>query len=144
MKQPTAIYSTVARSDHLGFYADQVLNARSVVDFLDLNQHEIARIAQVSPASVRYDDKIPKELLQRIEEIANVCGLVADFFNGDAAKTALWFKTPNPQFGNISPRDMIRYGRYKKLLQYVLVAGDANRKAISAVKHGSPSSAETT
>jgi len=66
-------------------------------------------------ASVRFDQKIPKEVLDRLKEIANICGLVAQFFGGDIAKTALWFKTVNPLLGNISPRDMIRYGRYEKL-----------------------------
>jgi hypothetical protein len=52
--------------------------------------------------------------------------LVAQFFDGDAAKTALWFKTPNPLLGNLSPRDMIRYGRYDRLRRFVLDALDEN------------------
>jgi hypothetical protein len=59
-------------------------------------------------------------------EIGNICGLVAQFFAGDAAKTALWFKTKNPLFGNISPRDMIRYGRYEKLRRFVMSALEEN------------------
>ncbi len=58
-------------------------------------------------------------------EIANVCGLVAQFFQGDVAKTALWFKTMNPPLG-ISPRDMIRYGRYEKLRRFVMDALEEN------------------
>jgi hypothetical protein len=51
---------------------------------------------------------------------------VAGYFEGDIEKTALWFRTPNPMLGNISPRDMIRFGRYKRLLKFVTEAREAN------------------
>lgn len=143
MKNPAALFSTVPAHDHLGFYADQALKSKAVAQFLDLEKADVARIANVATASVRFDEKIPKDVLDRLVEIANVCALVAEFFEGDAHKTALWFKTPNPQFGGVSPRDMIRYGRYKKLLQFVLAAREDNREAASfaSVKHAAPSAA---
>src|ERR1700756_2634198 len=120
MATPRALFDTVAQEDYLGFWADQTLNARKVVDFLDLDKRDVAKLAGVAPASVRFDQKIPKEVLERLQEIANICGLVAQFFAGDVAKTALWFKTANPLLGNIAPRDMIRYGRYEKLRRFVM------------------------
>lgn len=75
------------------------------------------------------DQKIPKDVLDRLMEIANVCGLVAQFFKGDAAKTALWFKTQNPLLGSLSPRDVIRYGRYEKLRRFVMDALEENATA---------------
>lgn len=45
--------------------------------------------------------------------------LVNEHFKGDNFKARLWFKIPNPMLGNIKPIDMIRYGRQKKLLQYI-------------------------
>ena len=44
------------------------------------------------------------------------------FFEGDVAKTALWFRLPNPLLGDVSPRDMIRYGRYARLQEFVVEA----------------------
>jgi hypothetical protein len=120
------LFATVAEKDYLGFWANQTLNARGVVDFLDLGKRDIAKISGIAPASVRFDQKIPKEVLERLMEIANICGLVAQFFAGDVAKTALWFKTVNPLLGNISPRDMIRYGRYEKLRRFVMSAMEEN------------------
>lgn len=120
------LFSTVARKDYLGFWADQSLKARTVVDFLDLDKRDVAKLAGVAPSSVRFDQKIPKEVLERLQEIANICGLVAQFFDGDVAKTALWFKTENPLLGRISPRDMIRYGRYEKLHRFVMSALEEN------------------
>jgi hypothetical protein len=36
---------------------------------------------------------------------------------------------PNPILGNISPRNMIRAGRYKRLINFVLGAREAERAA---------------
>jgi len=126
MPASRTLFATVPDKDYLGFWADQTLNAREVVDFLDLDKRDVAKLAGVAPASVRFDQKIPKEVLDRLQEIANICGLVAQFFVGDVTKTALWFKTVNPLLGNISPRDMIRYGRYEKLLRFVMEALEEN------------------
>lgn len=127
-----AIFGTVPDRDYLGFWADQTLKSRAVADFLDLDKRSVAKLAGVAPASVRFDQKIPKEVLDRLQEIANICGLVAQFFRGDTAKTALWFKTKNPLLGDISPRDMIRYGRYEKLRRFIMNALEDNAAAPTA------------
>ena len=61
--------------------------------------------------------------------IANIANLVAEYFDGDAQKVALWFELRNPQLGNISPRNMIRGDRYKRLLNFVLEAREAEAAA---------------
>jgi hypothetical protein len=122
-KQP-GLFRSVHDRDHLGFWADQTLKAREVVDFLQLKKPDVAKVAGVAPASVRFDHKMPREVHERLEEIANICALVAEFFAGDVTKTALWFRTRNPLLGDISPRDMIRFGRYGKLRQFVMEALD--------------------
>jgi hypothetical protein len=55
-------------------------------------------------------------------ELERLCAQVLGFFDGDVAKTALWFRLPNPLLGDLSPRDMIRYGRYAKLQEFVVEA----------------------
>jgi hypothetical protein len=74
---------------------------------------------------VRFDANIPEPVAERLREIANIANLVAQFFAGDAQKVALWFEIANPMLGNVSPRDMIRIGRYKRLLNFVIDARDA-------------------
>ena len=127
------LLQNVYNKDHLGFYANNQLNYSEVVDFLDLDANAVSKMAGVSKKSVRYDHKIPKNVSDRLREVANVCLLVADLFGGDIQKTALWFKTANPMLGDVSPRDMLRFGRYKKLLQFVMSAkeesGDGGVKA---------------
>ena len=143
MPASRTLFATVPDRDYLGFWADQTLNAREVVDFLDLNKRDVAKLSGVAPASVRFDQKIPKEVLDRLQEIANICGLVAQFFVGDVGKTALWFKTVNPLLGNITPRDMIRYGRYEKLRRFVMEALEENAASqrTRGRGHGAESSA---
>ena len=48
-------------------------------------------------------------------ELEQLCEQVVGFFEGDVNRAALWFRLPNPLLGDVSPRDMIRYGRYAKL-----------------------------
>ena len=129
MASSRALFGTVPDRDYLGFWANQTLKAREVADFLDLDKPTVAKLAQVAPASVRFDQKIPREVLERLQEIANICGLVAQFFGGDIAKTAIWFRTKNPLLGDISPRDMIRYGRYEKLRRFIMNAMEENAAA---------------
>ena len=122
MANNAALFRTVATRDHLGFWADRRFNPRAVVRFLDLDKREIAKAAKVALTSVRFDEKMPAAMANRLEEIANTCALVAQFFDGDAAKTALWFKTKNPLFGDVAPRQMIREGRHERVRQFVVDA----------------------
>ena len=118
----TALFRTVPEKDYLGFWAGHLLRAEKVVDFLEFKKIDVAKIAGVSLTSVRFDQKIPKQVRDRLMEIATLCELVAQYFREDVAKTTLWFKTTNPLFGNISPREMIRLGRYDKLHRVVMDA----------------------
>ena len=127
MTTPRAqLFKTVAEQDYLQFWPNHVFDPLRVARFLELSKADIAKVADVAPSSVRFDQKTPKDVLDRFAEIANVCGLVAQFFQGDVVKTALWFKTKNPLLGNIAPRDMIRYGRYEKLRRFVMEALEEN------------------
>jgi hypothetical protein len=122
MSQRPALFRTVPEQDFLGFWANRAFRPDKVAKFLSLDRSDVAKVAGVSVKSVRYDQKIPKEVLDRLTEIATICGLVAQFFEGDDSKTTVWFKTPNPLLGGMAPRDMIRLGRYQKLRRFVVNA----------------------
>lgn len=132
MQPADNLFRTVSDTDYLGFWNDTGFRARSVADFLELRNADVAKIARVAKNSVRFDDEIPRDMRVRLEEIAVICNLVAQFFSGDAQKTALWFRTKNPMLGEISPRDMIRFGRYDKLRRFIIEAQsgrNADRRA---------------
>jgi hypothetical protein len=122
-----ALFSTVA-ADKLHFWSEGELNYQKVREFVDLSTKDVSRLAGVARNSVRYDAKAPKEVREHLGQVANICNLVFEFFSDDV-KTQLWFKTPNPMLGNVSPRDMIRFGRYNKLLRFVTQAIEENSSA---------------
>ena len=73
-------------------------------------------------STFRYDDCVPEQVRVRLEEIAAIINLVAQQFDGDAAKTAVWFNARNPLLGDASPCDMIRLGRYQRLRSFIMQA----------------------
>lgn len=118
MPTPASLFKTVALSDPLHFWQGQSLDYDKVRDFAGFDTGEVARMTGLKKNSVRYDERAPKEVREHMAAIANICNLVFGFFN-DAVKTKLWLMTPNPMLGNTAPRDMIRHGRYEKLLRFV-------------------------
>jgi len=102
-------------------------DGKKVVDFLRYKKEDVSVAANIPVASVRYDDKMPSELKERLVEWATVINLVGAYFN-DHDKTMLWFQVSNPLLGGMSPRDMIRVGRFKKLLKFVQTALNENKR----------------
>jgi hypothetical protein len=120
-----ALVSHVAAEDLLHLYRDGHPDYKRIADLTKLSKVDLSKIAQVAKSSVRFDAHIPEPVAARLREIANIANLVAEFFAGDAQKVGLWFEIANPMLGNISPRDLIRIGRYKRLLNFVIDARQA-------------------
>jgi hypothetical protein len=94
-----------------------------------LSKRDLSRLTCVTNSSVRFDADIPVPVAEYLREVANTANLVAEFFEGDSQKVGLWFELSNPMLGNLSPRDMIRVGRYERLLNFVLEAREAQSAA---------------
>jgi hypothetical protein len=122
------IFATVPKKDYLEFFDNDKPKYQKVTEFLEFKKEDIAKATGVALNSIRYDEKMPSDLRQRFKEWAILFNLVAEHFQGDAKKTALWFTTPNPLLGNITPREMIRFGRYRKLFKFVANAIAENRR----------------
>lgn len=121
------VFETVPLKRNLDFYEKNHLSPKKVTDFLELTKDEISGATGVPKGSVRFDDCIPEELKRYILELAVACEKVAEVFEGDAIKTVMWFQTRNPLLGNISPRDMIRLGRFNKLMRFIQNAQTGQR-----------------
>ena len=115
----TPIFDSVPRRMPDELYSDGVADPRKTAAFLDFSPHDIATATGASRKTVRLGAQVSDEVRTRLAEIATICALVADHFEGDLDKTHLWFTTRNPMLGNISPREMIRYGLYRKVLRFV-------------------------
>jgi uncharacterized protein (DUF2384 family) len=123
----TTLFGTVPKEDRLALFASGHTDYQKVVRLLDFSKRDVAKASSIPSISVRYDHKMPKELAERLQEWAIALTLVAQYFQ-DEHKTVLWFKTPNPLLGNITPRDMIRVGRFKKLQRFIQNALDENER----------------
>ena len=108
--------------DYLQFGRGSSFNAKAVPQMLGLKKEEVSRVAGVSSKSVRYDDNMPEQVRERLEEIGNTMNMVAQAFGGDVEKAVAWFKARNPLLGDVSPRDMIRLGRYERLRKFIINA----------------------
>jgi hypothetical protein len=123
------IASHIAREDLLGLYSKGQPDYKRIAELVRLSKADLSKLSGVSKSSVRFDEDIPLPVAERLRELANIANLVAEYFNGDVHKVGLWFELPNPMLGNISPRNMIRGGRYQRLLNFVLDAREAERAA---------------
>jgi hypothetical protein len=129
------LFESVYKRDSLNFWANHgLLDYERVREVVGLSNTDLSRVAHVAKSSVRFDERIPPELKERMEQIANCCLLVAEHFKGDVHKVSLWFVAPNPMLGNISPRDMIRYGRFAKLQRFIqgALSGGREREPLEA------------
>ena len=102
---------------------------KGIADLTRLSKADLGKISQVAKSSVRFDAHIPEPVAERLREIANIANLVAEFFAGDSQKVALWFEVANPMLGNVSPSNMIRMGKQRRLLAFVASAGEKNDAA---------------
>ena len=109
-----------------------------------MSKADLSKLTGVPRSSIRFDGSIPAPVAEHLRELANIANLVADYFDGDVQKVGLWFELQNPMLGNISPRNMIRRGRHKRLLKFVLDAREAENAApvpssgAANVQEGSP------
>lgn len=118
------LYTNVANEDFIGIYKQN--GVKNVVDFFHFKKNDISKATGQPKNSIRFDKRIPEELKKRLIEIGNIINLVTEQFNGDLEKAELWFNTKNPLLGNLSPIDMIRFGRYEKLQKFIFNVRSGN------------------
>ena len=89
------LFNVVPKNDLLNLWSSDGLDYREVSELLEYDKNELSKLAGVAKSSVRFDAKIPRDLKERLEEIAVIANLVAVYFEGNAEKTALWFRMPS-------------------------------------------------
>lgn len=131
MEATSGLFKSIPENDFLEIFDDELSrkpDARKIARLLDFNASEVGRAAEVTGQVRLEPDRISDELEQRIWEWGIALNLVANFFK-DEKKTVMWFRTPNPLLGDIAPRDMIRVGRFKKLLRFIQTALNESQTA---------------
>jgi len=141
-KPPSSALFEVIPEDHLHFGMGRSFEPKRVQSFLGLSKEEVASLAGVSPASVRFDKAMPDAVRQRLQELGLLMNRVAAVFGGDPDKTQVWFRVPNRELGHRSPIELIQRGQWDRLRQQTLEASETtlsigaspDRKTLEAVK----------
>jgi predicted nucleotidyltransferase len=133
-----ALFRTVPGQDYLQFWQSGLFQPQRVARFLGFGKVDLAQLVGVSPASVRFDDKAPRILRERLMDIAATCELVAQAFDGNATKTALWFATLNPHLANLSPCELLRRGEHGAVQRHVLEATVLESEAAGPAPRSEP------
>ena len=123
----SSLFDSIPREDKFELFNGSEPNAKKVIDFLSYKKADVSVAASIPRDSVRYDEKMPAILREHITNWAIAINLVGNYFN-DEHKTVLWFQTVNPLLGNVSPKQMIRAGRFKKLLKFIQTALEENSR----------------
>lgn len=128
--EPASLFKSIPSEDRMQLFSKGEPEGSKIAEFLKYKKQDVASATGIPLASIRYDIKMPAELRARLVEWATALNLVAEYFN-DVEKAALWFQVPNPHLGNMTPRDMIRVGRFKKLFKFIQTALDENRRKMT-------------
>lgn len=125
--QSSSLFRSIPDKDYFDFFRGGKPDGKKVVEFLNYKKKDVSVAASIPFGSVRYDDKMSDDLKNRLIEWATAINLVGSYFNSHE-KTMLWFQVSNPLLGGMSPRDMIRVGRFKKLLRFIRTALEENKR----------------
>lgn len=126
-----ALFESIPQEDYFNLFTGSgEPDGKKVADFLKYKKEDVSIATGVQLKSIRYDVRMSAELRERLTEWATAINLVGNYFK-DLHKTILWFHTSNPLLGNMSPRNMIRIGRFKKLLKFIQTALDENNRHVS-------------
>lgn len=120
------IFGSISSERWPELYDGDELDATKVLEISSLSKTQLAD--SLGMKNVRLEEeRMSTTVRDRIREIANVIELAAEYFEGDRERVASWFTATNPLLGNVSPRDMIRFGRHDKLLKFILNSKAGNR-----------------
>ena len=121
------LFKSIPQGDQLGLFSDGQPSYDRITELLGYKRSDVAAATGLKTEKIRHDSKMPIELKERLNEWAVILNLIGEYFK-DSQKVVLWLQTSNPLLGDISPRDMIRIGRYKKLLKFVQTALRENER----------------
>jgi hypothetical protein len=78
-----SLFETIPKDDPLLLFLDGETDYQKVVRLLDFKKRDVAKASQISLQSVRYDQRMPKELGERVQEWAVALSLVAQYFKNE-------------------------------------------------------------
>jgi hypothetical protein len=122
LNEPKLSVVVSSPKDCLRFGSGSSFEAEAVQLVLALTDEDVARMASAPLTFARHDVEVSELVRARLEDVGRAINLVACVFDGDVERTVAWFKTRNPMLGDVTPRDMIRLGRFERLSKYIAAA----------------------
>lgn len=123
-----SLFESIPKKDYCNLFAGAHPKPKEVMNILNYSKKDLAVATGFPASAIRYDQRMNSEIENRLKEWATAINLVASYFK-DVDRTMIWFQTRNPLLGNVSPADMIKMGRFPKLLRFIQLALDENRKS---------------
>src|SRR5262245_51253275 len=77
------IFSNIPDKDYLSLFDKGEARVSKVIEFVGFRKEDVAQATGIPPNSIRYDERMPQILKDRIREFATLFNLVAQFFEGD-------------------------------------------------------------
>ena len=133
MKATAPLFDNIAQKDYLGILDKGVPKYNRVADLLGFEKRDVAQATGLPVSKIRLDTRVPVQVVERFREWAVAMNLVGQFFEGQVDRTSLWFTTSNPLLGDISPRDMLRLGRFQRLYEFIVDALSDNEDPLPPV-----------
>ena len=110
----------VALPSHLGLFSPAGdVDVEKTYSVIDISRAQLAEALGFTAEQLR-PERLSERAREKVAELAGALEMVAKAFHGDINKTKYWVKTPNPNFGGATPRQLIVRGRYKKVIQFVM------------------------
>ena len=113
------IFNTVPKNDVFGVYDKGRIRYKAVATAINFNRQEISKATRINISAVKYkESEIPAKIKEFFMAMTWLLYTThAHLQNKD--KVLQWLDSPNPSCGGFSPKDMIRMGQYKKLVNIV-------------------------
>jgi hypothetical protein len=115
--------------NYLGLFSDTgEVSIDKTISVLETSKTELALAFNLSVDQMR-QERLTGKAKERVEQLAIALEYVAETFQGDLKPTLFWIRTPNLNFGGLSPKQLILKGKSKKVIDFILTAKSESSKS---------------
>ena len=100
------------------FLSNGEVSVEKTCEFLEISKKQLAAAFGVSENVIR-PERMSQVTKDRFYKLAEAIERAALLLEKDANKTKLWFRLPNPNLGDISPRSLIIAKRSEVVLNFI-------------------------
>ena len=72
----------------------------------------------------------PASFVAKVRDLATALEFVAETLGGKSQAVSFWWRSPNPEFGGLSPFDLFTRKRYKTVFSFILGERQKHYRAV--------------